>query len=131
MDIIETKNLTKYYRKIKGIEDVTLSVKKGEIFGFLGPNGEGKTTAIRTLLGFLKPTSGKAYIFGLDIEEDGIEIKQDIGYIPGDLNLYGNMTGRQFLNYFISLRNSDIRLNHLLTGSSFQLAKERKIYVKL
>ena len=131
MDIIETKNLTKYYRKIKGIEDVTLSVKKGEIFGFLGPNGAGKTTAIRTLLGFLKPTSGKAYIFGLDIEEDGIEIKQDIGYIPGDLNLYGNMTGRQFLNYFISLRNSDMYLlDDLLAIFDIPLDRKVKGYSK-
>ncbi len=131
MDIIETKNLTKYYGKIKGIEDVTLSVKKGEIFGFLGPNGAGKTTAIRTLLGFLKPTSGKAYIFGLDIEEDGIEIKQDIGYIPGDLNLYGNMTGRQFLNYFISLRNSDMYLlDDLLAIFDIPLDRKVKGYSK-
>lgn len=126
MDIIEIKNLTKYYGKIKGIEDVSFSVKKGEIFGFLGPNGAGKTTTIRTLLGFLKPTSGNAYIFGLDIEEDGIEIKQDIGYIPGDLNLYGHLTGRQFLNYFISLRDSDMYLLDELL-SIFEVPLDRKI----
>ena len=126
MDIIEIKNLTKYYGKIKGIEDVSLSVKKGEIFGFLGPNGAGKTTTIRTLLGFLKPTSGNAYIFGLDIDEDGIEIKQDVGYIPGDLNLYGHLTGRQFLNYFISLRDSDMYLLDELL-SIFEVPLDRKI----
>jgi len=126
VDIIETKNLTKYYRKIKGIEDVTFSVKKGEIFGFLGPNGAGKTTTIRTLLGFLKPTSGNAYIFGLDIEDDGVEIKQDIGYIPGDFNLYGHMTGGQFLNYFISLRDSDMYLLDDLL-SIFDIPLDRKI----
>ena len=126
MDIIEIKNLTKYYGKIKGIEDVTFSVKKGEIFGFLGPNGAGKTTTIRTLLGFLKPTSGNAYIFGLDIDEDGIEIKQDVGYIPGDLNLYGHLTGRQFLNYFTSLRDSDMYLLDELL-SIFEVPLDRKI----
>jgi ABC-2 type transport system ATP-binding protein len=126
VDIIEIKNLTKYYGKIKGIEDISISVKKGEIFGFLGPNGAGKTTTIRTLLGFLKPTSGNAYIFGLDIEEDGIEIKQDIGYIPGDLNLYGHLTGRQFLNYFISLRDSDMYLFDELL-SIFEVPLDRKI----
>jgi len=126
VDIIETKNLTKYYGKIKGIEDVTFSVKKGEIFGFLGPNGAGKTTTIRTLLGFLNPTSGSAYIFGLDIEEDGIAIKQDIGYIPGDLNLYGHLTGQQFLNYFISLRDSDMYLLDDLL-SIFEVPLDRKI----
>jgi ABC-2 type transport system ATP-binding protein len=126
VDIIEINNLTKYYGKIKGIEDVSFSVKKGEIFGFLGPNGAGKTTTIRTLLGFLKPTRGKAYIFGLDIEEDGIEIKQDVGYIPGDLNLYGHLTGRQFLNYFISLRDSDMYLFDELL-SIFEVPLDRKI----
>ena len=126
MDIIEIKNLTKYYGKIKGIEDVSFSVKKGEIFGFLGPNGAVKTTTIRTLLGFLKPTSGNAYIFGLDIEEDGIEIKQDVGYIPGDLTLYGHLTGRQFLNYFISLRDSDMYLLDELL-SIFEVPLDRKI----
>ena len=126
MDIIETKNLTKYYKKIKGIEDVTFSVKKGEIFGFLGPNGAGKTTTIRTLLGFLKPTSGNAYIFGLDIEEDGIEIKKDVGYIPGDLNLYGHLTGGQFLDYFTSLRSSDMYLLDELL-SIFEVPLDRKI----
>ncbi len=126
VDIIETKNLTKYYGKIKGIEDVTLSVEKGEIFGFLGPNGAGKTTTIRTLLGLLKPTSGNAYIFGLDIEEDGIEIKQDIGYIPGDLNLYGHLTGGQFLDYFTSRRSLDMYLLDELL-SIFEVPLERKI----
>jgi len=126
VDIIETNNLTKYYGKIKGIENVTFSVKKGENFGFLGPNGAGKTTTIRTLLGLLKPTGGKAYIFGLNVEEDSVEIKQDIGYIPGDLNLYGHMTGKQFLNYFISLRNSDMYLLEDLL-SIFDVPLNRKI----
>ncbi len=69
MNVIETNNLTKYYGKIKGVEDLTSSVKKGEIFGFLGPNGAGKTTAIRTLLGYLHPTRGTASIFGKNIED--------------------------------------------------------------
>ena len=100
---IEVKNLTKYYGKIRGIEDLTFSVKAGEIFGFLGPNGAGKTTTIRTLLGYLKPTGGEAYIFGRSIEDDIVEIKRNVGYIPGDLNLYGHLTGRQFLRIQSSL----------------------------
>ena len=70
MNVIEIENLTKYYGKIKGVEDLTFSVKKGEIFGFLGPNGAGKTTTIRTLLGYLHPTRGSAKIFGKSIEDD-------------------------------------------------------------
>lgn len=126
MDVIETKNLTKYYGKIKGIEDLTFSVKKGEIFGFLGPNGAGKTTTIRTLLGFLKPTKGEAYIFGKNIKDDIVEIKQSMGYIPGDLNLYGHLTGEQFLNYFASLRNSEMSLHDDLL-EIFEVPLERKI----
>lgn len=110
VNAIETKNLTKFYGKNKGIENLTFSVKKGEIFGFLGPNGSGKTTTIRTLLGLLKPTSGEAYIFGRSIRDDIVEIKENIGYIPGDLNLYGHLTGKQFLDYFISLRDTNATL---------------------
>ena len=126
MDIIETHGLTKYYGKIRGIEDVSFTVKPGEIFGFLGPNGAGKTTTIRTLLGFLKPTRGEAYIFGLDITEDEAAIKQDVGYIPGDLNLYSHLTGGQFLDYFTSLRNSDTYLLDDLL-SIFDVPLDRKI----
>jgi ABC-2 type transport system ATP-binding protein len=126
VDVIETRNLTKYYGKIRGIEDITFSVKKGEIFGFLGPNGAGKTTTIRTLLGFLQPTGGEAYLFGLDIREDGIDIKQDVGYIPGDLTLYNHLTGRQFIDYFASLRDSGMYLRDDLLAL-FEIPLERKI----
>ncbi|KYK24741.1 hypothetical protein AYK25_01555 [Thermoplasmatales archaeon SM1-50] len=109
-DVIVVKNLTKYYGKIKGIEDLTFSVRKGEIFGFLGPNGAGKTTTIRTLLGYLHPTNGEAYILGKNIAHNIVNIKRDVGYIPGELNLYGHLTGRQFLDYFGSLRNKQLPL---------------------
>jgi ABC-2 type transport system ATP-binding protein len=126
VNIIETDNLTKYYGKIKGIENLTFSVKKGEIFGFLGPNGAGKTTTIRTLLGFLYPTRGTANIFGKNIEENIVEIKQEVAYIPGDLNLYGHLTGQEFLDYFASLRNREmILLDELLV--TFEVPLERKI----
>ncbi len=126
MNVIETKNLTKYYKKIRGIEDITLNVTKGEIFGFLGPNGAGKTTFIRTILGLLNPTYGEAYIFGLNVKKNLIDIKEDVGYIPGDLNLYGHLTGRGFLNYFMSLRDSGMYLIEDLLGI-FELPLDRKI----
>ena len=126
MNVIETNNLTKYYGSIKGVEDLTFSVKKGEIFGFLGPNGAGKTTTIRTLLGYLHPTRGTANIFGKNIEENIVEIKKEVAYIPGDLNLYGHLTGKEFLDYFASLRNREmILLDELLT--TFEVPLERKI----
>ena len=126
MDVIETKKLTKFYGKIKGVENLSFNVKKGEIFGFLGPNGAGKTTTIRTLLGYLNKTSGEAYIFGKNIEEDIVEIKREVGYIPGDLNIYGHLTGKQFLDYFSSLRNRDMTLLDELL-EIFELPLDRKV----
>jgi ABC-2 type transport system ATP-binding protein len=131
VDVIETKNLTKYYGKIKGVEDLTFSVKKGEIFGFLGPNGAGKTTTIRTLLGYLIPTRGSAYIFGKNIKDNIVEIKREVAYIPGDLNVYGHLTGRQFLNYFASLRNREMTLfDELLEIFDVPLDRKLKGYSK-
>jgi ABC-2 type transport system ATP-binding protein len=126
VNVIETNNLTKYYGKIKGVEDITFTVKKGEIFGFLGPNGAGKTTTIRTLLGYLQPTRGTATIFGKNIDDNIVDIKREVAYIPGDLNIYGHLTGREFLNYFASLRNRKmILLDELL--KIFEVPLERKI----
>ena len=131
MNVIETNNLTKYYGKIKGVEDLTFSVKKGEIFGFLGPNGAGKTTTIRTLLGYLYPTRGSATIFGKSIEDDIVEIKREVAYIPGDLNIYGHMTGEEFLNYFTALRNREmILLDELLKIFDVPLDRKLKGYSK-
>jgi ABC-2 type transport system ATP-binding protein len=102
--VIETKNLTKTYGKSRGITDVNIRVNKGDIFGFLGPNGAGKSTTIRTLLDFIRPTSGSATIFGMDCQKDTVQIKKRIGYIPGDFGLFGNMTGWKYLEYFGKVR---------------------------
>jgi len=126
MNVIVTKNLTKYYGKIKGIEDLNFTVKKGEIFGFLGPNGAGKTTTIRTLLGLLRPTSGEAYILNKNIEESIVEIRANVGYIPGELALYEHLTGKQFLDYFSSLRDTNLSLIDELL-ETFELPLDRKI----
>jgi len=111
--IIETKNLTKYYGKHRGIENLTLEVQEGEIFGFLGPNGAGKTTTIRTLLGLLNKTSGESTVFGLDtsIVKDSIEIRKRIAYLPGELGLYTNLTSRQNLKFLLSLYHVDINFS--------------------
>jgi len=131
MNVIETHNLTKYYGKIKGVEDLTFSVKKGEIFGFLGPNGAGKTTTIRTLLGYLNPTRGSASIFGRNIETDIVDIKREVAYIPGDLNIYEHQTGKEFLNYFAALRNREMTLlDELLEIFDVPLERKLKGYSK-
>ncbi len=102
--IIQTENLTKSYGKNRGIKNVSITINKGDVYGFLGPNGAGKSTTIRTLLDFIRPTSGHASIFGLDCQKDSVKIRQRISYIPGDASLYGNMTGYSFLKYFGKMR---------------------------
>lgn len=99
MSVIETEGLTKYYGKVRGIEDVTFTVEEGEIFGFIGPNGAGKTTTIRTLLGLLFPTRGSARIFGKDVVHHGPEIRQHIGYLPSEVFFYEGMKVRDLLQY--------------------------------
>ena len=101
---IQTVGLTKYYGRHLGIEDVNLDVSEGEVFGFLGPNGAGKSTTIRTILDEIRPTAGSATILGLDTRADAVEIRRHIGYIPGDLALYPNLTGLDTLQYFANMR---------------------------
>jgi ABC-2 type transport system ATP-binding protein len=103
--VIETVGLTKYYGKIRGVEDLSLSVEPGQIFGFLGPNGAGKSTTIRVLLDFIRPTSGSAHVFGIASTADPIGIHRRVGYLPGELALYDTMTGDEMLRYFGALRD--------------------------
>ena len=101
---IHTAKLTKHYGNVHALVDLSLDIQAGEIFGFLGPNGAGKTTTIRTLLDEIRPTSGKASILGLDTHKKAVEIRKHIGYLPGDLAMYPNLTGRDTLTYFANLR---------------------------
>jgi ABC-2 type transport system ATP-binding protein len=86
--IIDTKRLTMFYGRHRGIVDVDLAVMRGEVFGFLGPNGAGKTTTQRILLDVIRATSGSARVFGLDSRREGPRIRRRIGYLPGELTLY-------------------------------------------
>ncbi len=104
MVVIQTEALTKYYGRVRGVEDLNLEVEEGEIFGYLGPNGAGKTTTIRLLIGNINPTRGKVYLLGHRISPQSFAWKKDIGYIPGELSLYGELTGEEFLRYFAYLR---------------------------
>lgn len=87
------------------MQDLNLDVHRGEIFGFLGPNGAGKTTAIRILLTLIRPDSGTAAIFGSDIRRDGMRIRRSIGYLPGELALYDNLSARQLFHYMAALND--------------------------
>ena len=106
--IVRTEKLTKYYGPHRGIEDLDLDVEQGEIFGFLGPNGAGKTTTIRTILDLIRPTRGRAFVFGIDSHADPVAIHRRVGYIPGEFTLYDRLTGGQTIRYFASLRGGDV-----------------------
>ncbi|NUV00081.1 ABC transporter [Marinitoga sp. 1154] len=97
--MIKISNLKKYYGKHKGIENVSFEIKEGEIFGLIGPNGAGKTTTIRVLTGFLKPDEGEALIEDKRMPYEIDFIKEDIGYIPGEVNFYGDMKIKEFLAF--------------------------------
>jgi ABC-2 type transport system ATP-binding protein len=101
---IRTEGLSKFNGRQRGVENLDLEVGRGEIFGWLGPNGAGKTTTIRMLLNLIRPTGGRASVLGLDTVADSIEVRRRCGYLPGELTLYENMTGRAFLGYFAGLR---------------------------
>ena len=103
-DVIRTEQLTKSYGVHRGIIDLDLTVAETEAFGFLGPNGAGKTTTIRTLLDHLRPTSGKAYVFGIETSVDPVAIHRRLGYLPGEFLLYDKLTGGQTIEYFANLR---------------------------
>ncbi|NLS78550.1 MAG: ABC transporter ATP-binding protein [Chloroflexi bacterium] len=103
-DLIETQGLTVFYGSHRGIRDVDLTVRQGEVFGFLGPNGAGKTTTMRVLLDIIRPTRGRASLFGLDCQRDGVAIRKRVAYVPGELALYGNLTGRRYLDTLDRLR---------------------------
>jgi ABC-2 type transport system ATP-binding protein len=103
-EIIKIDKLTKKYGQFTALRDVSLSVAPGEVYGFIGPNGAGKTTTIRILLGILKATSGNVKIFGKDVWKDAVELHKKIAYVPGDVNLWSNLTGGEVIDFFIRLR---------------------------
>ncbi len=126
MNAVETNNLTKYYGKNKGIENVTFSIGEGEIFGFIGPNGAGKSTTIRTLLSLIHKTSGEASIFGLDCEKDNKQILQQIGYLPSEVFYYDKMRAIDLLNYSASFykKNCSARIQELAQELELDLNKK-------
>lgn len=130
--VIATEKLTKFYGKSRGVVELDLEVNAGEIFGFLGPNGSGKTSTIRLLLDLIHPTSGRAEVFGLDSRRHSLEIRSRLGYIPGDVVLYDGMTGSEFLRLMGSFHkaNDGHRLKELQERLELDISRQTRTYSK-
>jgi ABC-2 type transport system ATP-binding protein len=107
--LLHTRQLTKRYGRLCALDALDLEVRPGEILGLLGPNGSGKSTALRLLLGFLRPTAGSASIAGHDCWRDSVRARFHVAYLPGELRLYENMTGRQLVGFLGQLRKQVVR----------------------
>lgn len=104
MAVIEIKNLTKYYGKVKALNKVDLKVNEGEVYGFIGPNGAGKSTTLRVLLGLLRKTEGDVRLMGKDPWHDAVQLHRDLAYVPGEVNLWPNLTGGEVIDLIGRLR---------------------------
>lgn len=126
MDLLQVNNLTKKFGNFTALNDVNLTVSKGEILGFIGPNGAGKTTTIRVLLGILKATKGKASIFGKNVWKDAVEIHKRIAYVPGDVSLWSNLTGGEVIDLFVKLRGNHNKSRRAELIEQFDLDPSKK-----
>lgn len=106
MTTVEIQNITKLYGTQKALDDVSLKIGKGEVLGLLGPNGAGKSTLMKILTSFISPTSGKALINGLDVQEQSIEIRKNVGYLPENNPLYLDMYIKEYLAFVVKMYNN-------------------------
>ena len=113
--IVKVSNLTKFYGRTKGIEKVSFEIHEGEIYGLMGPNGAGKTTTLRSMLNLISSDSGKTNILGKDVNELSSKEISHISYLPGEFEMYSNLTGKQYLTYISNLRNAKTNNIHLLS----------------
>ena len=126
-NIFEIKNLTKYYGKIKGVENLSLELEKGEIFGFIGPNGAGKSTTIRAIMNLINKTSGKVLIENEEFNKDNIKLKEKIGYLPSEIYLYDDLTVKEMLDYHGKFYKKNIHNRRIELVKRLQLDEKKKI----
>lgn len=132
MNVVEVKNLTKRFGNFTALDGINLDVRAGEVFGFIGPNGAGKSTTIRVLLGILKATKGDVQVFGKDAWNDAVDIHKRVAYVPGDVNLWPNLTGGEVIDLFVKLRgtNNKSRREELIEKFDLDPTKKCRTYSK-
>ena len=125
--ILEIKNLTKYYGKVLGVKDLTISLEEGEIFGFIGPNGAGKSTTIRSCLNLINKTSGTVLFESKELKKDDVYLKELIGYLPSEINLYEDLTVKQMLDYHESFYKKNIHKRRCELVKRLKLDESKKV----
>ena len=125
--ILEVKNLTKYYRDILAVKNLSFSLNEGEIFGFIGPNGAGKSTTIRAIMNLINKNEGQVFINGEEFTKDNINLKQLIGYLPGEIYLYEDYTVKEMLDYHETFYKKDIHKRRCELVEILKLEESKKI----
>lgn len=131
-EVVKVEGVQKNFGKVKALSDVTFTIKAGEVVGFIGPNGSGKSTTIRILLGIIKRNAGNAEIFGKDVWKNSLEIHKRISYVPGDVNLWGSLTGGEIIDLFLKLHGggNKERRDYLIERFELDPKKKAKSYSK-
>ena len=125
-EIVKVEYLAKHFGKFQALKDVSFTVEKGQVVGFIGPNGAGKSTTIRTLLGIIKKDGGQAKVFGKDVWKDSIAIHKDLSYVPGDVALWGNLTGGEIIDLFMKLHGGGDKKKRDQLIQKFELDPKKK-----
>ncbi|WP_390409589.1 ABC transporter ATP-binding protein [Lacticaseibacillus jixiensis] len=130
--VVQITHLKKNFGKFQALKDITMTVNAGEVFGFIGPNGAGKSTTIRTLLGILHASGGKATIFGQDVWHDAVAIHKRLAYVPGDVNLWPNLSGGETIDLFLRLNGQThtAHTDELIKAFDLDVAKPNRTYSK-
>ena len=125
--MLRIEGLTKYYGETLGVEDLSLELKRGEVFGFIGPNGAGKSTTIRSIMNLLNRNEGKVYLNDEELTKENYLLKEKIGYLPSEIHLYEDMTVKQLLNYHASFYEKDTRKRRRELVEMLNVQENRKI----
>jgi len=129
---IRAENLTKRYGRVNGLDALNLDMRRGEVLGYLGPNGAGKTTTIRLLLGLIKPTAGRASIFGMDVQDEKVAVHARVAYVPGEATLWPSLTGAETLHLLARMHGeTDLRYrDELVRRFNFDPTRKVRAYSK-